>query len=81
MVGKGENAGYQHFLLFPQYFRFIPLQTTIFESHLFCRLQLLSILAFFPFSTVCFKDMYCRHGKSPLLFGKGLRMLEISLDT
>ena len=21
IVGKGENAGYQHFLLFPQYFR------------------------------------------------------------
>ena len=20
IVGKGENAGYQHFLLFPQYF-------------------------------------------------------------
>ena len=21
IVGKGENAGYQHFLLFPQYFQ------------------------------------------------------------
>ena len=22
IMGKGENAGYQHFLLFPQYFKF-----------------------------------------------------------
>ena len=25
IVGKGENAGYQHFLLFPQYFQKAPL--------------------------------------------------------
>ena len=23
IVGKGENAGYQHFLLFPQYFQIV----------------------------------------------------------
>ena len=26
IVGKGENAGYQHFLLFPQYFLPLPIQ-------------------------------------------------------
>ena len=25
IVGKGENAGYQHFLLFPQYFQMVSL--------------------------------------------------------
>ena len=39
IVGKGENAGNQHFLLFPYFFLRIPLQTSFFESHLFCRLQ------------------------------------------
>ena len=36
IVGKGENAGNQHFLLFPQCF--LPIQRTK-----FCRLQMLSI--------------------------------------
>ena len=42
IVGKKENAGNQHFLLFP---RFLPLskQISIFQPHLFCRLQMLSI--------------------------------------
>ena len=35
IVRKGENAGYQHFLLFPQCFLPIPKQISIFESHLF----------------------------------------------
>ena len=30
IVGKGENAGYQHFLLFPQYFE----NVYFFEGHL-----------------------------------------------
>ena len=42
-VGKGENAGNQHFLLFPQFFLSFPQQILIFLSHLFCRLQMLSI--------------------------------------
>ena len=29
IVGKGENAGYQHFLLFPQYFRKVSFQGSI----------------------------------------------------
>ena len=43
IVGKRENAGDQHFLLFPQCFLLISGQTLIFESHLFCRLQMFSI--------------------------------------
>ena len=34
IVEKGENAAYQHFLLFPQYFLPFPEQTSIFQSHL-----------------------------------------------
>ena len=45
IVGKGENAGNQHFLLFPQCFLPVPKQISIFESHLFCHLQMLSIWA------------------------------------
>ena len=29
IVGKGENAGYQHFLLFPQCFQKVPLSDTL----------------------------------------------------
>ena len=35
IAGKGENAGTQHFLLFPQCFLLFPTQSIIFESHLF----------------------------------------------
>ena len=42
IVGKGENAGNQHCLLFPQCFLPFPKQSSIFQSHLFCRLQILS---------------------------------------
>ena len=43
IVGKGENAGNQNFLLFPECFLLITQQTAIFESYLFCPLQMLSI--------------------------------------
>ena len=43
IVGKGENAGNQHFLLFPQCFLPFPKQILIFKLHLICRLQMLSI--------------------------------------
>ena len=43
IAGKGENAGHQHFLLFPQCFLLFQKSSSIFESHLFCRLQSLSI--------------------------------------
>ena len=43
IVGKGENAGNQHFLLFPQCFLSYQRQKPSFELHLFCRLQMPSI--------------------------------------
>ena len=39
IVGKGENAGNQHFLLFPQCFQTLPNQISNFHSHLFLGLQ------------------------------------------
>ena len=41
--GKGENAGKQHFLLLPQCFLPFQKQISILQSHLLCRLQMLSI--------------------------------------
>ena len=39
IVGKGGNAGNQHFLPFPQHFLLFQDQYKISESHLFCCLQ------------------------------------------
>ena len=41
IVGKGENAGNQHFLFFPAMFSFIRKRISVFK-YLFCRLQTLS---------------------------------------
>ena len=41
IVRKEENAGNQHFLLFPQCFLLFTKQITTYESHYFCRLQTL----------------------------------------
>ena len=41
--GKGENACSQHFLLFPQCFQPFQKQFLIFQSHLFCPLQMVSV--------------------------------------
>ena len=38
IVGKGENAGNQHFLLFPQCLLPIPRRISDFNLHSFCRL-------------------------------------------
>ena len=57
IVRKGENAGDQHFLLFPQCFLPFLIHISIFESHLFCHLQMLSVWAypkFFSFG----KELY-----------------------
>ena len=43
IVEKGENAGNQLFLLFPQCFLPIPKGNYFFQLHLFCHLQKLSI--------------------------------------
>ena len=42
-VGKGENTGNQHFLFFPQCFLPFQREISIFQSHLFCHLQVFSI--------------------------------------
>ena len=42
MMGKGENAGNQHFLLFPQCFIPYQSQKLSFQRNLFRRLQILS---------------------------------------
>ena len=39
ILGKGENAGNQHFLLFPKMFLPFPKQISFFKAHLICRLQ------------------------------------------
>ena len=44
IVGKGENAGDQHFILFPQCFLPFPKLISILHSCLFCCLQILLIL-------------------------------------
>ena len=44
IVGKGENASNQHFLLFPQCFLPFPEQILIFKLHFSCCLPILSIL-------------------------------------
>ena len=43
IVGKGENAGNQHFLLFLQCFLPFLKQISSFQFHLICCLQMLSI--------------------------------------
>ena len=43
-MGKGENVGNQHFLLFPQFFLPFPKQIAIFQLNLICGLQMLLIL-------------------------------------
>ena len=43
IVGKGENAGNQHYLLFPQCFLSFLKQASDFEEHSICFLQMLSI--------------------------------------
>ena len=52
IVGKGENAGNQHFLLFPQCFLPFPKQISIFQLHSICRLQMLSIWTSLKFCCV-----------------------------
>ena len=41
IVGKGEHAGNQNVLLFPQCFVSFPEKISNFQSHLFCCLQML----------------------------------------
>ena len=43
IVGKGENASDQHFLLFPPCFLPISTRISVFKLYLFCHLQMFSI--------------------------------------
>ena len=43
VVGKGENAGTQHFFLFPQRFLCYSRLTAPIQSHFNCRLLILSV--------------------------------------
>ena len=45
ILGKGENAGNQHFLHFPKCFQPYPTQISVFHPHLFCLLQMLLTLS------------------------------------
>ena len=63
-VGKGENAGNQHFLLLPQYFLLYQREISLFKQLLICRLQMLSIWS-------CLK--ICRFGKGLNVFSRRLR--------
>ena len=38
VVGKGENASYQHFILFPHCFQFYQTEKSPFHQHLICHL-------------------------------------------
>ena len=46
IVGKGEDTGNLHFLLFPDCFQLYQRQKSSFELHLLWWLQMLSILSF-----------------------------------
>ena len=43
IVGKGENAGNQHYLLFPQFLIPYKRQSKTFERHLLCRCKCFKI--------------------------------------
>ena len=40
LVDKGENAGYQYFLLFPQCFLLLQIQFPSFQQHFICPLEI-----------------------------------------
>ena len=73
-VGKGENAGNQHFLLFPECFLLFLKQISLFQLHWFCRLQMLSIWTSLKF---CYLFTYILHW----LRNKFLQLILISLDS
>ena len=66
IIGKGENAGNQHFLLFPWYFLFYQRKKSSFQQHSFCRLHKLSIWNRLKFCI--------------LVFSKGLSVI-MNIDT
>ena len=57
---KGENAGNQHFLLFPPYFLPFSKQVLSFHSNLFCCLPMLSIWTSLKFCNLVRSKLYCK---------------------
>ena len=72
IVEKGENAGYQHFLLFPKCFQHHSKQKSLFQLILFCRLQMLSCVSWVFTSTrlrlrsVLLKDTLTKKTEDPV---------------
>ena len=56
ILGKGENAGNQHILLFPKCFLFVLKQISI--SHLFCRLLVLSFWTSLKFCHLVMSELF-----------------------
>ena len=57
---KGENAGNQHFLLFPPYFLPFSKQVLSFHSNLFCCLPMLSIWTCLKFCNLVRSKLYSK---------------------
>ena len=57
IAGEGENAGNQHFLLFPQCFLPIPRRIPVFKLNLICCLQMLSMWTSLKFCSLVQKYM------------------------
>ena len=60
IVGRGENTGNQHFLLFPQCFLPFPKQISIFRSHFF-----FVVCKCFQFGKILFFDKELRKKMFP----------------
>ena len=63
IVGKGENAGNQHFLLFPNCFLPYQRQKSLFKQDLICRLQMLSFWSGPKFCILGKELNFCLFGK------------------
>ena len=69
IVGKGENAGNQHFLLSPQWFQLFPTQSSISKSQCFLPIRNKFSVAF----NLSFANAFNLDQSKILLFGKKLR--------
>ena len=62
IVGKGENAGNQYFLLCPQYFLLFTKQISNLQSLLFCCLQILAIWTSLKYCRMVMSYIYMDSG-------------------
>ena len=72
IMGKGENADNQHFLLFLQCFQPSSRLSSTFDKYLFCCVQMLSILIGLKFCLCVKIDIYHTVASSNSTQGKGL---------